>query len=179
VGFSPAGARYTSVQTVTISSTNHSATIYYTTNGTAPTKQSSVYSRPITVDSTETIKAIAVISGVSAGGVASSTYTIDLPEVAAPSFSPAAGTYNSVQNITITTSTPSTTIFYTTNGTRPTTSSPIYSGPITVSSTSTIKAIAVDLNATNVTALGTSVTKSSTSRVASADYNVKVLTAKR
>ncbi|MBR1889879.1 MAG: M6 family metalloprotease domain-containing protein [Alloprevotella sp.] len=62
--------------------------------------------------------------------------------VEAPTFTPAAGTYTTAQNVTITTSTSGATIYYTTDGTTPTTSSEVYSGPITVDEDMTIKAIA-------------------------------------
>jgi len=74
--FSPTGGTYSSSQTVTISTTTPSATIYYTTNGSAPTTDSTVYSAPITVAATETIKAIATAPGYSASGVGSAAYTI-------------------------------------------------------------------------------------------------------
>jgi hypothetical protein len=45
--------------------------------------------------------------------------------------------------VTISAATPKATIYYTTNGATPTTSSPIYAGPITVATTETVKAIAV------------------------------------
>jgi Astacin (Peptidase family M12A)/Chitobiase/beta-hexosaminidase C-terminal domain/Divergent InlB B-repeat domain len=61
---------------------------------------------------------------------------------AAPTFSPAAGIYHAAQSVTISDATPGETIYYTTNGTRPTTKSTPYTGAITVSSTETIKAIA-------------------------------------
>lgn len=63
--------------------------------------------------------------------------------VATPTFSPAGGTYTSAQNVTISTTTSGATIYYTTDGTTPTSSSTQYSGAITVSSNMTIKAIAV------------------------------------
>ncbi len=141
--FSPAGGTYTSAQTVTISTTTPSATIYYTTNGSTPTTSSSVYSGPITVSATETLKAIAVASGSTASAPGSATYTISTSAAATPAFSPAGGTYTSAQTVTISTTTPSATIYYTTNGSTPTTSSSVYSGPITVSATETLKAIAV------------------------------------
>ncbi len=60
-----------------------------------------------------------------------------------PTFSPVSGTYTSAQTVTISTATPAATIYYTTDGTKPTVSSAVYGGPITVSSTATIQAIAV------------------------------------
>ncbi|MGH9607449.1 MAG: Ig-like domain repeat protein [Terracidiphilus sp.] len=62
----------------------------------------------------------------------------------APTFSPAPGTYANAQSVTINDSLSSATIYYTTNGTTPTTSSPVYSGPINVTATETIEAIAAD-----------------------------------
>lgn len=64
--------------------------------------------------------------------------------VAAPTFSPAPGTYSSSQSVTISDATPNSVIYYTTDGTSPATSTSAlqYSGPITVSSTETIQAIA-------------------------------------
>jgi hypothetical protein len=61
---------------------------------------------------------------------------------ATPTFSVAGGTYTTPQTVTISDATSGATIYYTTNGTTPTTSSPVYTGPITVSSTETIQAIA-------------------------------------
>ncbi len=140
--FSPSAGTYTSAQKVTIGDATSGATIYYTTNGTTPTTSSTEYIGPVTVGSTETIEAIATASGYSTSAVASATYTINLPEAATPTFSPAAGTYTSAQTVTIGDSTPNATIYYTTNGATPTTSSAVYSGPITVSSSETIEAIA-------------------------------------
>jgi hypothetical protein len=139
--FSPAPGTYTSAQTVTISDATSGATIYYTTDGTTPTTASAKYMSPITVSSTETIKAVAVATGYSNSAVASSAYTINLP-AATPTFSVAPGTYTSVQTVAISDSTPGAVIYYTTNGSTPTTSSTPYSGPITVSATQTIQAIA-------------------------------------
>lgn len=64
-------------------------------------------------------------------------------QVAMPTFSPEAGTYTSAQTVTITTATDGATIYYTTDGSTPTTSSTQYAGAITVSETTTIRAIAV------------------------------------
>ncbi len=151
--FSPAGGTYSSAQSVAISDATSGATIYYTTDGTTPTTSSTEYSGPITVSVTETLKAIAVATGDTNSAVASAAYTINssLPSVATPAFSPAAGTYTSAQSVTISDATSGATIYYTTNGTTPTTSSAEYTGPIAVSSTETVEAIAVATGETNST----------------------------
>ncbi len=66
------------------------------------------------------------------------------PPAATPTFLPVAGTYTSAQSVTISDATSGATIYYTTNGTTPTTGSTVYSSssPIAVSSSETIEAIA-------------------------------------
>jgi uncharacterized repeat protein (TIGR03803 family) len=65
-----------------------------------------------------------------------------LPLAATPTFSPGSGSYGSAQTVTINDTTTGATIYYTNDGTTPTTSSAVYNGPITVSSTETLQAIA-------------------------------------
>ena len=125
--FSPAAGAYGPAQTVTISDTTSGANIYYTTNGTTPTTASTTYSSAITVSSTETVKALATHSGYSNSAVGSAAYTISLPVVATPTFSPAGGDYSSSQTVTISDTTSGATIYYTTNGSTPTTASSVYS----------------------------------------------------
>ena len=127
--FTPPGGTYSSAQSVTISDATSGATIYYTTNGTTPTTSSTQYTGPITVSSTETLEAIAAAAGDTNSAVGSATYTITPVVVATPTFSPAAGTYTSAQSVSISDATSGATIYYTTNGTTPTTSSTQYTGP--------------------------------------------------
>jgi chitobiase/beta-hexosaminidase-like protein len=136
---SPTPYTYTTPQSVTLTDSTPGATIYYTTNGTTPTTASARYTGAIPVSTTTTINAIAVVGSSGSSVVASGTYTI---MAATPTMSPAPYTYNSTQTVTLKDSTPGVTIYYTTNGTTPTTQSAVYSGPITVSSTTTINAMA-------------------------------------
>jgi glucosylceramidase len=144
--FSPAAGTFTSAQTVTISDTTSGASIYYTTNGATPTTSSTLYSAPIAISATTTIEAIASDAPTyTNSNVATATYTINLPAAATPTFSPAPGTFTSAQSVLLADTTTGASIYYTTNGSTPTTASTLYSlsTPIAVSSTTTINAIAV------------------------------------
>ena len=80
--FSPAAGTYGEAQNVSIACSTQGATIYYTTNGNAPTTSSSVYSSPITISQTTTVKAMAVKAGMTNSSVATATYTIQpLPTI--------------------------------------------------------------------------------------------------
>jgi len=131
---------YTTARTVTLSTATSGAAIYYTTDGTEPTTLSTLYSGAINIGVTTTIKAIAVKEGMNNSGILTAVYTL---KAAQPTASPAAGTYTTTQNVTLTTTTADAQIYYTTNGTNPTTSSTLYSGAISISATTTLKAIAV------------------------------------
>jgi len=146
--FSLAAGTYGTSQSVTISDATAGTTIYYTTNGTAPSTSSTKYSGPVTVSATETIEAIAVETGYTNSAVASAAYAI-APVLPAPTFSLAAGAYTVSQTVTLSDAVAGTTIYYTTNGTAPSTSSTKYSGPVTVSATETLEAIAVETGYAN------------------------------
>jgi hypothetical protein len=140
--FNPAPGAYT--QPIAISTTTAGATIRYTTNGTTPTETNgTVYSGPVTLTTTTTLKAIAYESGMTDSGVASGTYTVSNGTVATPTFNPPTGAYT--QPVAIGTTTPGATIRYTLDGSSPTeTNGTIYSGPVTLTATTTIKAIAYE-----------------------------------
>ncbi|MGA2981738.1 MAG: chitobiase/beta-hexosaminidase C-terminal domain-containing protein [Terriglobales bacterium] len=137
--FNPPAGAYQTAQTVTISNGMSNASIYYTTNGSTPTSNSTFYNGPVTVSQSETLEAIAVANGYPNSGVGVALYALT---AATPTFSESGGTYSSAQSITLSDTTPGVAIYYTTNGSTPTTSSAVYSGAITVSATETIQAIA-------------------------------------
>ncbi len=74
--FSPAGGNFITSQTVSMSCETEGAIIYYTTDGTDPTESSSVYSTPLEVNQTTTIKAFAVAPSYANSAIITATYTI-------------------------------------------------------------------------------------------------------
>ena len=71
--------------------------------------------------------------------------------VATPTFSPAGGTYGEPLSVTISCATAGATIYYTLDGTAPTPNSPVYSAAISISETTTVKAIAIKEGMNNST----------------------------
>ncbi|MBO7074653.1 MAG: chitobiase/beta-hexosaminidase C-terminal domain-containing protein [Bacteroidales bacterium] len=241
----PNGGNFWDSQEVSITCATDGATIYYTTDGTDPTSESSVYSAPFTITANTTVKAFAVktdmtdseiataeftkatpmtvaqalaatpqnnvyVSGIISGitevntSYHNATYTISddgtqsgqmtvfrgrylnntdftatdqiqvgdivvvygnlstyqevnqlaqgnylvslerpAAPVATPTFNPEAGVYTESQNVEISCETEGSTIYYTTDGTEPTNTSTEYTGAISVTETTTIKAIAI------------------------------------
>ncbi len=139
--FNPGGGTYSSSQSVTITTATEGATIRYTTDGSTPSQTNgTVYSSPVAISVNTTLKAIAYKSGLTDSSVTSATYEI---VVAAPAFNPGGGTYSSAQSVTITTVTSGATIRYTTDGSTPSQSNgTVYSSPVAISVTTTLKAIA-------------------------------------
>jgi hypothetical protein len=75
--FSPAGGTFTTAQSVTIASATTGASIRYTTNGTTPTATTgTLYSAPVSISATTTLRAIAYKSGMTDSSVTVATYTI-------------------------------------------------------------------------------------------------------
>jgi hypothetical protein len=131
---------YQSSQTLTISNGMANASFFYTTDGTTPTSNSTLYSGPLTISSTETVQAIATAPGYPESGLASATYEF-ISDI--PTFSEPGGTYNSVISVAISETTPNAAIYYTTDGSLPSSGSNHFTSPITISSSETVKAIAV------------------------------------
>ncbi|MBQ4394580.1 MAG: chitobiase/beta-hexosaminidase C-terminal domain-containing protein [Paludibacteraceae bacterium] len=145
--FSVAAGTYNNAQSVEISCATVGATIHYTIDGTDPTASSPTYSSAISVTSDNiTIKAIATKSDMTDSDIASATYRLTC---ATPSISPAATGFCTSETVTITCATDGASIYYTTNNTAPSTSSTLYTAPFDVTTTSTVRAIAVKSNYTN------------------------------
>ena len=124
---------------VALSCETSGAMIRYTTNGEEPTENNTLYSAPISLSQTTTIKSKAFKMDMVPSETKTFSYTFkSTTPVAAPS--PGLGAILSNSKVTLACTTPGTIIRYTTNGSEPTESSSIYSAPITVTAPTTIKA---------------------------------------
>jgi Chitobiase/beta-hexosaminidase C-terminal domain/Regulator of chromosome condensation (RCC1) repeat len=138
----PGGGTYTSAQNVTISTATPGAILHYTLDGTEPTDASPTIASggTLSVPASATLNARGFKANYDASDIVSAAYTIALGTVASPTVNPPAGTYSAAQSVTLSTSTAGAVIRYTLDGTDPSSSSPIYFGPVTVDWTSTLKA---------------------------------------
>jgi hypothetical protein len=147
--FSPNAGTYGSSQTVSLSSATAGASIYYTTDGSQPSINSSLYSTPITVSASEQVNAIAIKNGFANSIVNGAAYIIGGSQVATPTFSPVAGTYAGSQMVTVSSLTSSALFYYTLDGSTPTTGSTAYAGPILINASETLKVLAVKAGLSN------------------------------
>ena len=140
--FSPEGGTYVSAQSVSMSSATIGTTIRYTDDGSAPTCSTGIlYANPVQIEQTTTLTAIACTER-KGSDTASATYTIT-PPATAPSLTPAPGAYTGEQHIAIASTTPGASFRYTTDGVDPSCATgSSYSGPIAISNSLTLKAVA-------------------------------------
>jgi peptidoglycan/xylan/chitin deacetylase (PgdA/CDA1 family) len=149
----------TSPVTIALTATDNTggsgvAAIYYTTNGSTPTTSSPVYTAPFTVSATTTVKFFSVDSAGNAEAVNSQTIQIDTvaptTTITCNSTTCSTGWYKTTPVTVALAATDNTggsgvkATYYTIDGSTPTTSSPVYTGPFTVSATTTVKFFSVD-----------------------------------
>jgi RHS repeat-associated protein len=114
--------------------------IRYTLDGTEPVESSTLYVAPFALAHRTTVKAKAFKSGWGPSETALREYRFN--EVSTPVMSPAPGVYANPTPVTLTCPLAGAQIRYTLDGTEPTSSSTLYSTPIAVATTTTIKVAA-------------------------------------
>jgi len=160
------GAYDSAPLSVALSTTTSGATIRYTTDGSQPTSSSPLYTGPLSLASSTTVNAIAFKSGLGDSPVIAGTYSL---RASIPQFGLLPSTYTSAQSVALTCGTPNATIRYTTDGSDPTASSPLYASPLSISATTTLKARAF-VNGLGNSDLATAVYTISPSLILSPDF---------
>jgi hypothetical protein len=135
--FSPPAGAYPAAQWITIRSQSPGVTIRYTTDGTTPDALSPPFPDSIHVTSSLTLKAIAMREGWTSSPVVTAEYVI-MPTLTAPTFDPTGGVYSTPKSVGLSCATAGAEIRYTTDGSDPDASSPLYLNRILVDSTKTI-----------------------------------------
>jgi hypothetical protein len=122
----PASESFTPPLSVSITDATPGAAIYYTTDGSTPTAQSTLYTGQITVGSNQTITAIASPTGYVQSAPASAAYksTTEAPDPVI--VSSASGIYTNTVNVTVTESLGAASVYYTIDGSTPTAQSSLY-----------------------------------------------------
>jgi M6 family metalloprotease-like protein len=141
VSIDPITGFYNSDQTITLTM-NEPGNIYYTLNGSTPTLDSNLYTGPFNITSNTNLM---ILAQDLAGNLSYYTehYLFDKKSPTASS-TPQSGTYFTDQLVRLTMDEEGS-IYYTTNGLNPNTNSNLYTGPISITSTTTLKYIALDL----------------------------------
>jgi len=140
---SPSAGTFPQAVTVTMSCPTPGALIRYTINGSDPTVTSNPYTEPFVLRSSATVKARAFSTGRAPSPPASVPYVVTASNpnfVATPKIKPAAGEFETSVRVKISCATAAASIFYTVDGTDPTTVSPKYTRAFTIAETATVKA---------------------------------------
>ena len=146
----PIGGTFVTGTTVNVvlTANNSTSTIYYTLDGSTPTTASlsAVGTKSIAITSTSTLKAFVTNTANVSSAVSTQVYSFSTPVVDVPSLTitPIGGTYatGSTVNAVLTANNSTSTIYYTLDGSTPTTSSSSAVGTksLSITSTTTLKA---------------------------------------
>ncbi len=146
----PIGGTFVTGSTVNVvlTANNPTSTIFYTLNGTTPTTASlsAVGTKSLAITSTTTLKAFVTNTAGTSSTVSTQVYSFSTPVVDVPALTiaPIGGTFvtGSTVNVVLTANNPTSTIFYTINGTTPTTASlsAVGTKSLAITSTTTLRA---------------------------------------
>lgn len=142
--FSQSAGFYTETVNVELSSNTEGAEIYYTLDGSTPSKTNGTkYTAPFALNETTTVKAIALKEGLLDSAVVTVAYEINL-KAKQPEVSLKSGKYTTEQEVTLSTKTAGAKLYYTTDGTEPTAENgTLYEGPFKLSKTCILRVVAV------------------------------------
>lgn len=115
------------------------AVVRITRDGSVPTSTSEAYAGPFEIAQNTQLRAVAFKAGMAPSLTAAADYTF---AAAMPTFSPSAGTYTGPISIALTSATPGASLYWTIDGSDPSTSSNQYVTPISIAAgpTKTVKA---------------------------------------
>lgn len=150
-------------QAVTLSCTHPEATIYYTLDGSTPTKQSNVYSSPVVLQNSAMIKAIAMCEGCLPSDIKIFNYNVVPKTKVMLNITPISGTVQKGTSVRINSTPSNADVYFTLDGSVPTKSSSKYDvdAPIAIQKNTILKAVAFADGYTD-------------SDVLTAEYNVKL-----
>jgi len=142
--FSPEGGTYASAQSVVVTCATQGAAVHYTINGIDPTESDPtvVSGGVVQVSASLVLKAKAWKTSCVPSQVKTAEYLIDgsIGTLPAPEFGPPGGVYTSSQYVAIKCASAAAVIRYTTDGSQPTAESTLYTAPVLVNTSGTLKA---------------------------------------
>jgi hypothetical protein len=137
----PPGGEFQDSVRVTIESTAPDATVRYTLDGSDPTLSSPSYTGPIVLREGSTLTAAAVRSDTLSAQTRV-VFTKVAAQLAAPTLSPAGAVFDNEVIVTVTSDAPGAQVYYTLDGTAPSTNAHRYTDPVRIDRTTLIKASA-------------------------------------
>ena len=142
------GTSFTGMLAVLITCATADAEIRYTVDGTDPTTNSFLYATSLSLDATTTVKARAYRTGMPESVMVTATFIKQT--VATPVFFPGSGTsFTGTLSVAISCATVGAEIRYTLDGLTPSALSPLYTGPLAISVSTTVCAKAFKLGMYN------------------------------
>jgi hypothetical protein len=139
VSISPLESKFAENVKVTMTCSTPGAQIYYTTDGTTPTKASTLYTKELTFTDNTTVQAIAFSDALPASGIAFASY---VPSTSRVSIQPNGGSFYDFAIATLNSPTPGATIVFTTDGSIPTVNSEKYLEPLKIEASMKLKTMA-------------------------------------
>lgn len=138
---SPDGGTFVDAVEVSLATATADAAIRYTTDGSEPTADATLYDGPFVLTSSATIRARGFREGFAPSAIASAAFTVEpVPKAAAPIIAPNGGTFVGPVPVSLSSATPGAVIRYTTDGDEATSSSPAYTAPFGLTSSGTVRA---------------------------------------